>query len=402
MARRKSEPGVKSVEVSDRRGGTQTVWEAIADVGEPGEKRQQSRRHFANKADAVAWRSGIMADRARGTHVAPAKVTMKQGIDQWLKGLRKEQTTVDAYTAALRPVVEILGNKPVQKVTKADIENLVDALIEGTTPRGKWASTSINPMLSRLRTVFDDLMGQGVISRNQARLVSNVRRDDTPDRPPPDYDTYTPDQVKVLMKSVMGTEDAVLCIFSLLGLRRSEIAGMRWSAIELDAGIVTITRTVTVSSKGKKDKTGTKTRSSTRDLPLPKVAFRILTDAQSRARRDRLASGSAWNGDEDGHVFRQPLGEGYHPRTVNARWNAALDNAGLPHIRLHDGRHTAATVLHLDGAPAAVVAAWLGHASAATTMRIYTHSQRHELLKAASQFDSLFFSDIDRDSEEPA
>ncbi|MBV0918253.1 tyrosine-type recombinase/integrase [Mycobacteroides chelonae] len=391
MARRKSEPGVKPVEVSDRRGGTRTAWEALADVGDPGEKRQQSRRRFLSQADAVAWRSGIMADRARGTHVAPDKMTVQEGVEQWLRGLRKEQTTIDAYTAALRPVVEALGDKPVQKVSKADIENLVDALIAGTTARGKWASTSINPMLSRLRKVFDDLMGQGVVARNPARLVANVRREDTPDRPLPEYDTFTPEQVKTLMASVVGTEDSVLCIFSLLGLRRAEIAGMRWSHIDLDdTGILTVTRTVTVSSKGASDRLRTKTKTSKRELPLPKTALRILHDARARARRDRLASGSAWQGEEDGHIYRQVLGEGYHPRTVNARWNAALDNAKLPHIRLHDGRHTAATVLHLDGAPAAVVAAWLGHASPATTMRIYTHSQQRELMKAASQFDSMF------------
>lgn len=391
MARRE-EPGVKPVTVSDRKGGTVQMWQAVADVGEQHGKRQQSRKRFATKAEAIAWRSGITADRARGTHVAPAKMTMRQGVEQWLRGLRKEQTTLDAYTAALRPVVEVLGDKPVQRVTKADIEALVDGLIEGTTPRGKWASTSINPMLSRLRRVFDDLMGQGIVARNPARLVSNVRRDDTPDRPPPEYETFTPEQVKQLMKSVAGTEDSVLAVFSLLGLRRAEIAGMRWSHLDIDGDVplLTVTRTITVSSKGASDRARTKTKTSRREWPLPKVAVRILTDARTRARRDRLAAGSAWQGEADGHVYRQPLGEPYHPRTVNARWNAALDNASLPHIRLHDGRHTAATLLHLDGAPAAVVAAWLGHSSPATTNRLYIHTQREALMRAASQFDAMF------------
>lgn len=390
MARRKAEPGIKAVPISDRRGNPLDAWEAVADAGEPGGKRQQQRRRFRTKGEAKSWRDGIMADRARGVHVAPAAVTMRDAVTGWLGGLRKEQTTIDAYTAALRPVVEVLGDRPAQKITKGDIDKLVTALIDGTTPRGQWASTSINPMLARLRSVFDDLQGQGIVARNPARLVSNVRRADTPDRPEPERETYTPEQVKTLMASVVGTEDATLAVFSLLGLRRSEIAGLRWSAVDLDAATVDIARTVTVSSKGAADKAGAKTASSVRSLPLPKVAVQVLTAARSRARVDRLAAGSAWRGEDDGHVYRQPLGEGYHPRTVNRRWELALDAAKLPHIRLHDGRHTAATLLHLDGAPAAVVASWLGHASAATTMRIYTHSQREHLLRAASQFDVLF------------
>lgn len=392
MARR-PDPGIKSVEVSDRRGGTTRVWEATADVGEQGGGRQQQRRRFRTKAEAVAWRASVMGDRARGTHVAPSQVTMQQAVESWLAGLRKDQGTIDAYKAALRPVVEVLGAKPAQKVTKADVVKLREALIDGTTPRGQWASTTINPCLSKLRRVFDDLMGQGIVARNPARLVENVRREDTPDRPPPEYETYTPEQVKKLLKSVIKTEDAVMCLLSLLGLRRSEIAGMRWSSVDFDAGTICVERLVTVSSAGVADRKRTKTPASQRGLPMPKVLVRVLTETRSRARRDRLAAGSAWRGEEDGHLYRQPLGQRYHPRTVNSRWDAALDQAGLPHIRLHDGRHTAATVLHIDGAPAAIVAAWLGHASAATTMRIYTHAQHQELLKAASQFDGMFGGD---------
>ena len=391
MARKRPEPGLKQVTVSDRRGGEVEQWEATVDTGDAGGRRKQSRKRFGTKREAKAWRDGILADRARGTHVTPATMTMATAVEDWLASRRNKQaTTLDAYTAALRPVIEVLGEKPVQKVTVKDIDALVQALIDGTTPRGQWSPTSINPMLARLRTVFDWLQAQGVVARNPARLVENVGREDTPDKPPPMYVTYTPEDVKTLLKSVLRTEDSVLCIMAMLGFRRGEIAGMRWSSVDLVAGTIAVERTVTVSSKGTKDSDRTKTASSRRTLPLPTVALKILRAATDRRDRDKATAGSAWRGEPDGHVFRQELGEGYHPRTIDARWERALKAAGTPKMRLHDGRHTAATLLHLDGATAAITAAWLGHASAATTMRIYTHAQDAQMLGAAGQLHALF------------
>ncbi len=391
MARKRLEPGLKQVTVSDRRGGEVELWEATVDTGDAGGKRKQSRKRFATKREAKAWRDGILADRSRGTHVAPAAMTMKDAVEGWLASRRnKRDTTIDAYTAALRPVVELLGECPVQKVTVKDIEALVQALIDGTTPRGKWAPTSINPMLARLRAVFDWLQAQGIVARNPARLVENVGREDTPDKPAPEYVTYTPEDVRTLLKSVLRTEDSVLCILAMLGVRRGEIAGLRWSAVDLEAETIAVERTVTVSSKGTKDSDRTKTASSRRTLPLPKIAVNILRAAKQRRDRDKATAGSAWRGEPDGHVYRQELGQGYHPRTVDARWGRAIKAAGTPEMRLHDGRHTTATLLHLDGASAAVTAAWLGHASAATTMRIYTHAQDAQMTEAAGQLDSLY------------
>lgn len=201
----------------------------------------------------------------------------------------------------------------VQKITVKDIEALVQALIDGTTPRGKWAPTSINPMLARLRTVFDWLLAQGVVARNPARLVENVGREDTPDEPAPEYVTYTPEDVRTLLKSVLRTEGSVLCILAMLGVRRGEIAGLRWSAVDLEAETIAVERTVTVSSKGTKDSDRTKTASSRRTLPLPKIAVNILRAAKDRRDRDKATAGSAWRGEPDGHVYRQELGAGVPP-----------------------------------------------------------------------------------------
>lgn len=391
MARRQLPPQIKKLVIgADHNGRDILRYEVVADIGEKGSKRKQTRKRFKTEAAARAFLDPILGDKARGLHVAPSDLLVKDAVTRWLAAQRIEQKTLDAYTNNLRPVVEQFGGRTIQSVTKDDIEQLVQALIDGTTARGAWAATSINPMLSRLRSMMDDLMGQGVISRNPARLVKNVRREDTKSPEPPTRVTLTAEQVRHLLDHVEGTEDEVLVLLALLGMRRSEIVGLRWSHVDLDAKTITVERAVVPTSVGTEDKKRTKTTASGRTLPLPDHAVETLNRVRRRYLRERLASGSAWTGEPDGHVFFKPDGSRYAPATADRRWTRAMHAAGLEPINLHGGRHTAATLLLLQGAPLAVVAAWLGHANGDVTMRVYAHAQKQAIEAAASTFDGMY------------
>ena len=77
-------------------------------------------------------------------------------------------------------------------------------------------------------------------------------------------------------------------------------------------------------------------------------------------------------------------GQPWHPDTLTSRWQRMLDDLGIERVRLHDARHSCATLMHLRRVPIAVIAAWLGHANAAFTMSVYAHSQDDALKVAAS------------------
>ena len=391
MARQQLPPQIKRKVVgTDDKGRDIIRYEVIADIGAAKGKRKQTRRRFQTEAEARAFLNPILGDKARGLHVAPNKLLVKDAVRDWLASQRIEQKTRDAYTNNLRPMVEQYGERPIQGITKADIETLVQALIVGTTPRGKWTSTSINPMLSRLRSLMDGLVGEGVLSRNPALLVKNVRREDTHSPTKPVKRTLTAEDVQRFLTSVFDTVDEVLVLLSLLGMRRSEIVGLRWSDVDLAKRELTIRHTVVPTSTGTVDKKRTKTHSSRRTLPLPDHAHEALTRARVRYLQERMASGSAWLGDKDGHVFFKPDGTRFSPGTADKRWNRARDRAGIPTLTLHEGRHTAATLLLLEGAPLAVVAAWLGHANGDVTMRVYAHAQKQAIDEAASVLDGLY------------
>ncbi|WP_338121677.1 tyrosine-type recombinase/integrase [Mycobacteroides franklinii] len=97
--------------------------------------------------------------------------------------------------------------------------------------------------------------------------------------------------------------------------------------------------------------------------------------------------GSKWT--NTGLLVVDELGNPPHPDTVTAAWRRALANAGLPHVRLHDARHSCATLMHLNRVPVVVIAAWLGHKDPGFTLRTYAHSTNDALAEAAAMLGTI-------------
>jgi integrase len=121
-----------------------------------------------------------------------------------------------------------------------------------------------------------------------------------------------------------------------------------------------------------------KSAASRRTLPLPDRLVSVLKAAKTRQAAERLALGGA----SFAYVVSNEAGEPYSPAVLSRYWRDTVKAAGVRHIKLHAARHTCATLMHLQGVPVAVIAAWIGHKDATLTMRLYAHSQA-EALKAA-------------------
>jgi integrase len=360
------------------------VYEARINATLPGGKRLQNRKRFATVDEAKDWHSTTMAELAAGTHTAPSDVTVREAVEAWLaaKGARVKPTTADAYTAALQPVVDRYGDVLAQKITKHDVESLITELRTGSTDRGVWKRTSINPMLARWKTVWADLHAQGVLARNVVGLVQPLRK---PSHEPAMKidDSLTEQEVELLVKAHAEGTDAyarrreLFVHLALLGLRRAELAGLRWSAVDLDAEVPTIsvraTRVSTAAGIVAQD--DAKTISSRRTLPIPPHLIPILRRVRDEQLHAKVRLGERWEGGNDWHVMCHDFGAPLSPRTLNAWWTRSLSDAGLPHRRLHASRHTAASLLNLRGAPVPMIAAWLGHGDGGVlAMRTYVHT----------------------------
>lgn len=359
--------------------------------------RFQHKQRFETVEAAVKWRSTVVSELGHGTHVAPSEVTVRQAVDDWLVGQRIRPKTLSAYITSLRPLVDHLGDKPVQQVTKSDIEAVVQALRDGTSRMGTWhapeklkksakqvrapwSPASINPMLARARSIFDDLMAQGIVVRNPAALVKSLPTEKTEMR------TLDADQVTRLLAATAGDAFGIAWQLAVYGLRRGEILALDWESVDLDAGTIAISAARLAVSGG--SVTGaTKTKTSTRTLPMPDDLARGLKAERKRQREAKLALGSKWQ--NTGLVVVDEFGAAPHPDTLTKAWKTALSGAGLPHVRLHDARHSCATLMHLRGVPVVVIAAWLGHQDAGFTLRTYAHSTNDALSDAAAVLNSI-------------
>ena len=163
----------------------------------------------------------------------------------------------------------------------------------------------------------------------------------------------------------------------------TEIAGLRWANVDLNAKTVTVTENRV--AVGKEIVTSTpKSKASTRTLPMPDEVVEVLRAARKRQAEERLAFGAGYGSGE--YVASDETGQPYHPNLLTFRWGRMLDGLGIGRVRLHDARHSCATLMHLRRVPIAVIAAWLGHASAAFTLSVYAHSQDDALKAAVSSF----------------
>jgi integrase len=165
----------------------------------------------------------------------------------------------------------------------------------------------------------------------------------------------------------------------LTGLRRGEVAGLRWSDVDLDARTLSVANN-RVDAGGTVVENDPKSALSRRTLPLPDRLVSVLKATKARQGRERLVLGAPSGPWE--YVVCNEAGLPYHPQVLSRYWREAVKAAGVRPIKLHGARHSCATLMHLRGVPVAVMAAWIGHRDASLTMRLYAHSQ-DEALKAA-------------------
>lgn len=373
-------PQIKKITITDRSTGRPAArYQVVVDAGVDPQsgRRRQIRRRFATEKDARAELASVQGGVSSGTYVHSSKLTVDQACEAWLTSKHSlKPSTLRGHRVSLQPVRDELGAVEIQKLTKAAIDDLVGRLRRGEVEgRRKWSPRSCNYMLYLISVVLDDHVAQGNIVRNVAKLIDRVSGD------PKQFRTLTDAEMFKILDH--RCRDEHLWALALYGLRRGEIAGLRWIKVDLKNKTIRIEENRV--AVGKEIETGSpKSRASKRTLPLPDEVVDLLEMAKKRQAQERLAFGPGCGPGE--YVASDETGHPYHPNLLTFRWGQMLDGLTIPRVRLHDARHSCATLMHLRGVPIAVIAAWLGHASAAFTMSVYTHSQDAALQTAAASF----------------
>lgn len=219
-----------------------------------------------------------------------------------------------------------------------------------------------------LNLIFKEAMRRSLIRDNPCELAKIPKNAAKSEKK---QDFYNVEQCKKLLDVTEGTplHDMIYLTF-IYGLRRSELMGLKWEAVDFENNTLTIQHTVVLQNVVV-SKDSTKNKSSHRTYPLLEDIREILLSIRKRQKENKAFFGNCYN--NTGYVFTHENGTAYYPSYPSHALQKVLEKYDLPHIRWHNLRHSCASVLLLKGWSMKDVSEWLGHADINTTMNIYAH-----------------------------
>ncbi len=343
-----------------------------------GRRRQRTISGPTKKAvQAELNRLGVAVER--GTYRPPFRGPLAELIDSYLAWGAPgwEANTLVSYTNALAPAREYFGHRPVPDILREHVESYRDHLHTGGRKRGGTPGTalkarSVNLSLQQLGAVFDLAERDGKVAANPVRWVRRVKAERS------DRDTWTEEQVRRFLAAAAGDRLAAAWLLSLLGLRRAEVLGLRWSGVSFTDGTLTVSST-RVLVDAKVIEKCPKSQRGRRTLPLFPAVTAALEALYKTHLAERTAAGAAYAGDVDGgYVCADELGRPLHPERYSDEFGRLCALAGLPKCRLHDCRHSTNSLLEKLGVPDSVRARWFGHTQA-VNVGTYTHASAADL-----------------------
>ncbi len=221
-----------------------------------------------------------------------------------------------------------------------------------------------------------------------------------PRRAETDIATLDENEAGKLLVAAGGDRLAAVWVLALTtGRRRGELLGLRWADVDLERREYRVLRTRTrASRRALGDQTAPdavysspkRRASKQRGLPLVEVAIVALRAQRARQAEDRLAAGPLWDGAEPGAdlVFTNPVGRPVAITTFRRAYEGVLLRAGVPRVRFHDLRHSAASLLFSLGVEPKTISEMLGHSTTAVTLETYTHVRTAVLRDAADRLEA--------------
>jgi integrase len=207
----------------------------------------------------------------------------------------------------------------------------------------------------------------GLVPRNVAQAV------DIPQLVSEEVEVLSPEEARAFLAAAKGDRyEALYVVAVAVGLRRGELLGLKWTAVNLEAATLRVARQLQRMRDGSGLKFVAPKGGKGRTIRLPARAVEVLKAHRARQAEQKLKFGPLYR--DDGLVFATEVGTPLEPSNIDRRsFKSLLKKAGLPDIRFHDLRHTCATVLLSEGVNPKFVQELLGHADIKLTLGTYSH-----------------------------
>ena len=333
-------------------------------------RRREWHSGYKTKGEANKALVAMLGEADKGIHVEPSTLTVRSYVEtQWLRSLETSnlrESTVEMYRRSVRSyVLPHLGALKLRDVTPARVAAWLETLkAAGIGDR------TIEVAAITAGKLFRSAFDRELISRNPCDNAAVREARPHPKAKAPTV--WSTEETKRFLDSQAGDRlFALWRVAATTGLRRGELAALRWSDLDLNAGSLRVSHTLAVVGY-KVAESEPKTEKSRRTVGLDSATVSALKAHRTRQAEEMFAIGRRPG--KDGYVFTaNPQGDAFHPQRFTQILEAKAKAAGLPPIHLHCLRHGHATHALEAGVPMKVVQERLGHSSIAITSDIYSH-----------------------------
>jgi len=299
-----------------------------------------------------------------GATTQHANTTLGKFMTWWLETEHRHEVASTTYVRyqqlANFHILPFLGETKLVKLTRHEVNALIDHMVEkGQSLRSAQQARAL------LSACLNAAIEEDLIGANPVGASRKIRL------PRFEIEPLTANEAaRVIQFAPSPSAKLRLELALYYGLRQGEALGLRWKKISFEKGEMTISHQVQ-SEGGQRKLVGLKTKSSYRTLPLDDHTMELFRTHKAEVARLRLAAGNKWV--DNDLVFPGLEGKPLASRWDYEQWHRALNAASVPKRRLHDARHTCATLLLEQGVDIEVIRYWLGHASIELTSNTYIH-----------------------------
>ncbi len=386
-------------------------WHGRVTVGRK-EDGSEDRRHVMSKSKATVVTKVRALERLRDDARVPRPGrawTVERWLLHWVEEIARPNIRVSSFqayrTAITKHLLPVIGSLRLDRLEPEHIEAVYRRMTEaGAKP------ATVHQVHRTLRTALGEAERRARIGRNPAQLVRPPRIQPDPVEP------FTLEEVQRLLAAARERRNGARWAIALaLGLRQGEALALRWEDVDLEARSLRVraTRLRPVYEHGCDGDCGksagycprrrqvngitgaTKSGAGNRVVGLPDELVTLLNDHRRQQLEERIRAGSLWQ--EAGWLFTTLLGRPIAPNSDYHEWRALLERAGVRHARLHDARHTAATVLLVLGVPERTVMSIMGWSSTSMAAR-YQHVTDPIRREVANRVGGLLFSESEHRS----
>ena len=321
-------------------------------------------------ADEIAR---IRHELATGTYIEPAECSLGEWLDRWMTQYKKgelKRSTYESYERLIRTHIKpSLGNIPLAKLQPHMLQGFYNEKLESgrlDDKEGGLSTRMVRYFHAIIRQALQQAVREGILPRNVADATSPPVIRNKQMRP------LTEDELLKFFE--VAKEDRLFPAFVLVattGLRRGEVCGLKWDCVDLEEGVLITRRQLLILDDGLHLEEDTKSKRGRRRITLTDDAVRELKAHRARQAEEQLLLGKAYQ--KNNLVFCKADGTKIDPREFTKHFQRLLEEAELPRVRLHDLRHTHASLLLARGVHPKVVQERLGHSSITMTLDLYSH-----------------------------